>query len=103
MNWPYVLALFVSTAAAIYVCIVAWERRSAPGARLEKGYQRAEHFRTAFLLFIEQLGVKLPATLSLGVATYPQHGATWEEVLRAADQAMYAAKEAGRNCTRTAN
>ncbi len=33
MNWPYVFALIVSTAAAIYVSIVAWRRRTAPGAR----------------------------------------------------------------------
>src|SRR3990170_1220612 len=32
MNWPYVFALLVATTAAIYVSIMAWERRSAPGA-----------------------------------------------------------------------
>ena len=74
-----------------------------PGASLEKGFERAENLRTAFLaLDIEHLGVRLNATLSIGVAIYPQHGMTWEEVLHAADQAMYAAKQAGRNCTRTA-
>ncbi|MCX6038251.1 MAG: GAF domain-containing protein [Chloroflexi bacterium] len=74
-----------------------------PGALLEKGYERAEHLRAAFLsLDIEHLGVKLCATLSIGVAIYPQHGDTSIEVLHAADQAMYAAKVAGRNCTRTA-
>ncbi|MBE3046834.1 diguanylate cyclase [Candidatus Bathyarchaeota archaeon] len=74
-----------------------------PGALLEKGYERAEHLRAAFLsLDIEHLGVKLCATLSIGVAIYPQHGDTSMEVLHAADQAMYAAKVAGRNCTRTA-
>jgi len=74
-----------------------------PGTMLEKGYERAEHLRAAFLsLDIEHMGVKLRATLSIGVAIYPQHGDTWEEVLHAADQAMYAAKDAGRNCTRTA-
>lgn len=74
-----------------------------PGALLENGYERAEHLRAAFLsLDIEHLGVKLCATLSIGVAIYPQHGDTCVEVLHAADQAMYAAKDAGRNCTRTA-
>ena len=74
-----------------------------PGALLENGYERAEHLRAAFLsLDIEHLGVKLCATLSIGVAIYPRHGTTWEEVLHVADQAMYAAKVAGRNCTRTA-
>lgn len=74
-----------------------------PGTTLEIGYERAEHLRNAFLsLDIEHLGVKLEATLSIGVATYPHYGDTWEKVLHAADQAMYAAKVAGRNCTRTA-
>ena len=74
-----------------------------PGAQLKNGYERAEHLRAAFLsLDIEHLGVKLRATLSIGVAIYPQHGDTNEKVLHAADQALYAAKVAGRNCTRTA-
>jgi diguanylate cyclase (GGDEF)-like protein/PAS domain S-box-containing protein len=74
-----------------------------PGTQLKKGYERAEHLRTSFLsLDIEHLGVKLKATLSIGVAVFPRHGDGWEKVLHAADQAMYAAKLAGRNCTRTA-
>jgi len=74
-----------------------------PGTLLKKGYERAEQLRTDFLsLDIEHLGVKLSATLSIGVAIYPRHGDTMEKVLHAADQAMYAAKVAGRNCTRTA-
>jgi len=74
-----------------------------PGTLLRKGLERAEHLRKTFLsLDIEHLGVKLMATLSIGVAIYPRHGNTWEEVLHAADQALYAAKVAGRNCTRTA-
>jgi len=74
-----------------------------PGTQLPKGYERAEHLRTTFLsLDIEHLGVKLKATLSVGVAAYPRHGDTWEKVVHAADLAMYAAKSAGRNCTRNA-
>ena len=74
-----------------------------PGTTLKKGYERAENLRNSFLSFdIEHLGVKLKSTLSIGVATYPRHGDTWEEVLHAADQAMYAAKAGGRNCTRMA-
>ncbi len=33
----------------------------------------------------------------LGVATFPEHGATADDLFRAADRALYAAKEAGRN------
>jgi diguanylate cyclase (GGDEF)-like protein len=36
-------------------------------------------------------------TLSLGVAMFPDHGATGRDVLRAADDAMYLAKAQGRN------
>ena len=36
-------------------------------------------------------------TISLGVATYPLHGQSAESLLRAADQALYAAKRLGRN------
>lgn len=37
---------------------------------------------------------------SIGVAVYPDAGRTAEELLRAADMAMYEAKTAGRNCYR---
>jgi diguanylate cyclase (GGDEF)-like protein len=36
-------------------------------------------------------------TVSIGVASRPDHGSTAEAVLRAADEALYAAKEAGRD------
>lgn len=38
-----------------------------------------------------------PVTLSLGVAIYPDHGDTRETLLQAADEALYAAKNNGRN------
>ena len=36
-------------------------------------------------------------TLSAGIAVYPQNGETTDTLLIAADQALYAAKNAGRN------
>lgn len=39
-----------------------------------------------------------PPTLSIGIATSPEHGLTSAELLRGADKALYAAKAAGRNC-----
>ena len=36
-------------------------------------------------------------TVSVGVATFPEDGATAETVLEAADQALYVAKRQGRN------
>lgn len=37
-------------------------------------------------------------TVSVGIAGAPEHASTLEELLRAADYALYAAKQAGRNC-----
>jgi len=36
-------------------------------------------------------------TISAGVAAAPEHGATMEILMQAADKALYAAKDAGRN------
>lgn len=36
--------------------------------------------------------------ITIGIALFPQHGDTVEQVLKAADDAMYRAKDAGRNC-----
>ncbi len=38
-----------------------------------------------------------PAANSLGVATFPDHGVTAQEVIAAADAALYRAKQAGRD------
>jgi diguanylate cyclase (GGDEF)-like protein len=35
--------------------------------------------------------------ISVGVAVFPRHGVTGEALLRAADQALYRAKDGGRN------
>lgn len=36
-------------------------------------------------------------TASIGIATFPEHGTSWKELLAVADSAMYSAKQAGRN------
>jgi diguanylate cyclase (GGDEF)-like protein len=38
-------------------------------------------------------------TVSIGIAYFPVHGRTNQALLRAVDQALYRAKELGRNCT----
>lgn len=40
---------------------------------------------------------QISMTVSIGVATFPEYGKSWKELLAAADSAMYAAKRSGRN------
>ncbi|UCF91590.1 MAG: diguanylate cyclase [Desulfobacterales bacterium] len=70
-----------------------------PEASLENTRRRAEELRLGVKekLRVEYLGQTLRITISLGVAVYPQHGATAEDVLVAADTALYRAKAAGRD------
>lgn len=42
-------------------------------------------------------GVARPVTISCGLAEYPAHGTTRDEIMAAADRALYSAKQAGRN------
>jgi diguanylate cyclase (GGDEF)-like protein/putative nucleotidyltransferase with HDIG domain len=65
----------------------------AAGSDAHGAYMLAERVRTE----IEQEGDGL--TISFGIATFPLHGASPEALLRAADQALYAAKRLGRNRT----
>ena len=69
-----------------------------PTMSLESAVERADQWRLAFadekIPFANTL---LSATLSIGVATCPEHGTTSEKLIGAADQALYAAKHAGRN------
>ncbi len=69
-----------------------------PKASLSVAKQRANDWRMKFesQILIHE-GEVLNATLSAGVAVYPLHGTTSDEIIRKADQAMYAAKAAGRN------
>jgi diguanylate cyclase (GGDEF)-like protein len=47
-------------------------------------------------------GVPRPVTVSAGAATFPEHGSLRDELVKAADAGLYAAKQAGRNCVRLA-
>jgi diguanylate cyclase (GGDEF)-like protein len=47
--------------------------------------------------FLAGQGLDVRLTASLGVATFPEHGTDALGLLRAADQAMYAAKARGRD------
>jgi diguanylate cyclase (GGDEF)-like protein len=47
--------------------------------------------------FLSGNGLSLSLSASLGLATFPQDGATLHDLIRSADTMMYAAKEGGRN------
>ena len=70
-----------------------------PGASLETAQQRAEQMCEGIrMLQVDIKGQVLgPLTISVGIATFPNHGESGESVLQAADGALYHAKSAGRD------
>jgi diguanylate cyclase (GGDEF)-like protein len=58
----------------------------------ENGLARAEQIRAQV-----RQATHPQVTLSIGVASYPEHAGTWTDLLRAADQAVYRAKAEGRD------
>jgi diguanylate cyclase (GGDEF)-like protein len=70
-----------------------------PGATIDVARKRAEQLRLALeALHLEFEGKPLgPVTLSAGVAALQPHQQNWAQVMRNADAALYAAKQAGRN------
>jgi diguanylate cyclase (GGDEF)-like protein len=70
-----------------------------PGATREASLQRARQLREAlaasrFVHLGQDLG---QVTVSIGVAAFPDNGREWLAVLQQADQALYRAKEQGRD------
>lgn len=64
-----------------------------PGANLQQASHRAEEWRAAFALLEFALGdTKVNTTLSMGIACFPEHGLNPNELLGAADKALYNAK-----------
>ncbi|MEW6086458.1 MAG: histidine kinase N-terminal 7TM domain-containing protein [Chloroflexota bacterium] len=69
---------------------------------MEVAYERAETLRISLNSLRVSYGLHtLSATFSMGLASYPTNGETHESLLRAADKAMYAVKEAGRDHLRS--
>src|SRR2546427_13253375 len=70
-----------------------------PEASAEDAAKRANVLRDEVRkLTIRYLDQNLdPVTLSIGLATFPQHGSTGEQLLRIADQCLYQSKAAGRD------
>src|SRR5574343_370658 len=69
-----------------------------PNMPLDTAMMRAQAWRSA----VEALSVmhgnfRITFTISLGVASYPEHGKTPDDLTSCADQALYRAKHEGRN------
>jgi diguanylate cyclase (GGDEF)-like protein len=73
---------------------VVLPQTNAEGARII-----AERVREALEghLFLESMGLVVRVTASIGIASYPDHGDTREDLIGHADQAMYRVKERGKN------
>jgi diguanylate cyclase (GGDEF)-like protein/PAS domain S-box-containing protein len=69
-----------------------------PGANLDIARERAQQAcREVRALRIDTEKGMLHVTISAGVATFPEHGNTQEELLVQADKALYLAKQSGRD------
>jgi len=75
-----------------------------PEATSETARERAESLRRGYSARLRAAGFEGPLTLSAGVASFPMHAKTDDELLRAADVALYRAKTEGRDrvCIATA-
>ena len=68
-----------------------------PDSGADGAFVLAERLRSALAGEFAEDSVAI--TISFGLATYPEHGETAASLLRAADEALYAAKDSGRNRT----
>ena len=72
------------------------EQTDEKGAMLLAERIREELGKTSFRTTSATLGV----TCSIGVSTFPQAGADWDTLFKAADEALYVSKRSGRDrCT----
>lgn len=72
-----------------------------PGADSVRAYQVAENVRKGIEAwpFLVEEGLNKRITASFGVANYPAHAKSTQELLQKADKAMYKVKETGKNRT----
>jgi diguanylate cyclase (GGDEF)-like protein len=70
-----------------------------PDSTSEAAYSAAERLRRA----IGNDESEPRVTVSIGVASYPADGTDADELVRAADGALYASKNAGRDCVTRAS
>lgn len=70
----------------------------APGCGIQEAAELAERLRSCVAAEpIHVASDEIPATMSLGVAVRTAGVQEWRQILRAADESLYAAKNAGRN------
>lgn len=73
-----------------------------PNINIEMAHKRAEKLREILNSLRVPYGLyNLTATFSMGIASYPANGDNRDVLLHAADKAMYAAKDAGRDDIRS--
>jgi two-component system cell cycle response regulator len=72
-----------------------------PPVKAYKILERLRQLIVAQPLALSKSELQIQLTLSVGVAGFPQDGKSGEELLKAADQALYQAKRAGRNQVRS--
>jgi diguanylate cyclase (GGDEF)-like protein len=76
--------------------VVLCEQTDEKGAMLLAERIREELAKTS----MRTPSAVLSVTCSIGVATFPEGGATWDALFKAADEALYVSKRSGRNrCT----
>lgn len=69
----------------------------------EEAILRADTIRTEFEnMCLNDPLLKRSVTISIGISAYPQNGENANTLIRKADEALYEAKQAGRNCVRVA-
>ena len=74
-----------------------------PETDLMEAYEKVEVFRKMIAdAVIKDETVTASVTVSFGVSSYPECAGSETELVRTADDALYAAKASGRNCTVTA-
>jgi diguanylate cyclase (GGDEF)-like protein len=59
--------------------------------------ERIRHRVESTDFVVEECGLRVKVTVSLGVATYPENGTTLEQLVEKVDQALYLAKGKGKN------
>jgi diguanylate cyclase (GGDEF)-like protein len=73
--------------------VIICEETDSEGAMILSERVREELEKTVF----HSTQGPFQVTCSLGVAMFPTHGATWDTIYKATDEALYASKHGGRN------